>query len=144
MQRVLTALAVAAMIGSCSSPTPTAEPIVVDGAKDAFSAAGRAALKAKFRASDQPLVVQVRLVDDYGQEVLLPVVTLSWAKADLDKIAWNKMSDESMANLANVRIDGAYGVIAFAQWCGDYSQLSPRLCRHERARAEDEWATRPV
>lgn len=144
MLRVLTAIAVAALIGSCSRAKPAAEPIAVDGAKDAFSAAGRAALKAKFRASDQPLTVQVRLVDDYGREVLLPVVTMSWTKGDLEKIAWNNMSDESMANLANVRIDGAYGVIAFAQWCGDYRQLTPRLCRYERARAEDEWATRPV
>lgn len=140
MQRVLLAVASAVLIGSCGgAPTPT-EPIVVDGAKSAFTDAGRAARKAKLGAADQPVVVHVRLVDSYGRETTARVVSLSWTKADLEQVRWSKMSDAKMADLAKVKIEGPYGVIAFAEWCADYRILTPSLCRGERARAEEEWA----
>lgn len=142
MQWVVSVLAVAALLGSCSGTPNSTEPIVVDGAKNAFSAAGKAARKSKLGASERPMIIKVRLVDDYGREAFAPVVTLSWSAADLEKVNWREMSDSKMANLAEVQIDGSYGVIAFAEWCADYDQLTPRLCRSERSRAEEEWAER--
>jgi hypothetical protein len=115
---------------------------MVDAAKDAFSAAGEVALRAKLRASDVPVSVRVRLVDAYGRKSEAPVVTLSWTKAELDKIVWSEMTAAGLANLANVRVDGRYGIIAFAEWCDDYRTLTPMLCGSERARAEEVWVSR--
>jgi len=142
MQRLLSVVAVGAVLASCGGPSDPAEPVIVDAAKGAFTAAGQTALRSKTGAADRPLVVQVRLIDDYGRHSHAPVITLSWTKADLEKVNWPEMSDSKMANLAKVRIDGRYGVIAFAEWCGEYELLTPRLCQDERSSAEEEWSGR--
>lgn len=142
MLRSLQVACVAALVGSCSAPVPTGGAVAVDAAKDAFSAGGEAALKAKLRASDEPVSVLVRLVDSYGRKSEAPVVTMSWAKADLEKIVWSEMSPARLANIASVQVDGRYGIIAFAEWCDDYRNLTPMLCGPERARAEEAWISR--
>lgn len=140
MRKFLACCAVAFVAG-CGASQPQ-DPILVDGSRLAFTAAAKEVLPTRGNAHLHPVSVRVSLVDEYGNETSAPVVTLSWAESDLSQINWTGFSDTQLANLANVRIDGRHGVIAFAEWCDAYSALTPRLCRQERTRAEEDWARR--
>lgn len=125
---------------SGSSKDYNNEPIAVDDSHDAFVEAAEIALSLRDGAVGKEFPVQVRLVDDYGREELVPVVTLAWLDEDLRLVEWSGFTKSQMANLAKVRIDNTRGVIAFAEWCADYTALTPRLCSAERERSETNWA----
>lgn len=129
------------MLAGCGKPQPEGT-VFVDGARWAFTEAADEVLHLRERAHEHPVSVRVSLVDEHGRETSAPVATLIWSKDDLQRVEWSDFSDGQLANLATVRIDGRHGVIAFAEWCGEFASLTPRLCGVERRRAEDDWASR--
>ncbi len=140
MKYLIAALSLVAVLAGCG-PTKPDGPILVGSSSSAFVEAAERAVREKDGAADFPYEVRVQLVDDYGQETTAPVATLFWAASDLEKVNWKDFSKYQMANIATVRIDGSRGVIAFAEWCEKYIDLTPRLCRYERPQSEERWAT---
>lgn len=140
MKYVLTCMAVL-MVAGCGKAQPK-DTVYVDGSRWAFTEAAKEVLPLREKAHEHPVSVRVNLVDQYGRETSASVVTLLWSKEELERVNWSDFSDSQLANLANVRIDGRHGVIAFAEWCDAYSALTPRLCRQERTRAEEDWTRR--
>lgn len=141
MKHLIGVLALVAVLTGCRPSKPDG-PILVGSSSSAFAEAAERAFREKDGAAGFPYEVRVQLVDDYGQKTSAPVVTLFWTASDLEKVNWADFSKYQMANIATVRIDGMRGVIAFAEWCGKYASLTPRLCGQGRRRAEEDWARR--